>query len=134
MLVNIENNVPCEVSSKKVIGLLPCSGACNVGMLTTKCVIQMAQKHDNINFVCSLGIPLGIDGIVNNAKKSEYYVAINGCKVGCSSKALKSINITPDNEIIVTEDLGIQKNKNYLDENGLDSLISRVETLISSML
>jgi uncharacterized metal-binding protein len=133
MLMNIENNVPCQVSRKKVIGLLPCSGACNVGMLTTKCVTQMAQKYGNINFVCSLGIPLGIEGIVNNAKKSEYYIAINGCKVGCASKALKSIDLLPDNEIIVTEDLGIQKNKNYSDENGLDSLVSSVETLISNI-
>ena len=51
--MNEEKNVPYEATPKKVIGLLPCSGACNVGMLTTKCVTQMAQKHDNIN--CKIG-------------------------------------------------------------------------------
>jgi uncharacterized metal-binding protein len=129
--MNDEKNVPCEVTPKKVIGLLPCSGACNVGMLTTKCVTQMAQKHDNINFVCALGLPLGIESIVNNAKKSEYYIALNGCKVACASKALKSVHIEPDEEIIITEDLGIQKNKNYSDENGLDALLKKVELMIN---
>ena len=127
-----EEKIPCEVSKKKVIGPLPCSGACNVGMLTTKCVAQIAQMHDNINFVCSLGIPLGIESIVSNARKSEYYAAINGCKVACATKALKSIDMTPDAEIIVTEDIGIKKNKYYSDENGLDMLVSRVESLIKS--
>jgi uncharacterized metal-binding protein len=122
-----------EVSPKKIIGILPCSGACNVGMLTTKCVTQMAQKHENINFVCALGLPLGIQGIVNNAKKSEYYIALNGCDVGCASKALKSVQIEPDREIVVTKDLRIQKNKNYSDENGLDTLLSEVELLITDL-
>ncbi len=129
-----EKNVPCEVTPKKVIGLLPCSGACNVGMLTTKCVTQMAQKHDNVNFVCALGLPLGIPGIVNNAKKSEYYIALNGCEVACASKALKSVQIEPDQEIIVTKDLGIQKNKNYSDDNGLDALLTKVESFMNDIM
>lgn len=129
-----EKNVPCEVTPKKVIGLLPCSGACNVGMITTKCVAQMAVKHDNINFVCALGLPIGIEGIVNNAKKSEYYIALNGCKVGCATKALKSVHIEPDEEITVTEDIGIQKNKSYADENGLETLLIRIESLVNAQL
>lgn len=59
-------------------------------MLTTRAVVDLAEKHYNINFVCSLGIPLNIEGIVNNAKKSEYYIALNGCKVKCATKALES--------------------------------------------
>jgi len=126
-----ETNVPCEVTAKKVVGILPCSGACNVGMVTTKCVTQLAQKNDNINFVCALGLPLGIEGIVKNAKKSEYYIALNGCNVGCASKALKSINIQPDVEISVTDDIGIKKNKNYFDENGLAELEDKVNSIIN---
>lgn len=128
-----EKSVPCEVTPKKVIGILPCSGACNVGMLTTKCVTWLAQQHDNINFVCALGLPLGIQGIVNNAKKSEYYIALNGCEIGCASKALKSAQIEPDQEIIVTKDFGIQKSKNYADENGLDILVTKVESFMNGI-
>lgn len=129
----MSQDVPCEVSPKKVIGLLPCSGACNVGMLTTKAVVKTIKKHDNINFVCSLGIPLGIDGIVRNARKSEYYITLNGCQVRCSSKALESIDIKPDKEIIVTQDLNLQKNKNYDDETGLDALVAKIDELIAAV-
>lgn len=126
------NHVPCEVTEKKVIGLLPCSGACNVGMLTTKCVVDLCEKHDNINFVCALGIPLGIENIVKNAKKSAYYITLNGCKVACATRALESIDLKPDQEIIVTEDLGIKKNKNYKEHTGLEDLVNKVEEMINA--
>ena len=126
-----EKNVPCEVTKKKVIGILPCSGACNVGMLTTRAVVTMCEKHDNINFVCSLGIPLGIEGIINNARKSEYFIALNGCQIKCSSKALEKINIKPDEEIIVTADLGIKKNKNYREVQELDNLVNKIEEILA---
>lgn len=120
-------NVPCEASKNDLIGLLPCSGACNVGMLTTRNVVTMADKFDNINFVCALGLPLGIKGIINNARKSDFYIAVNGCKVMCSTKALNSINIKPDINLILTEDLGIQKNANYTDNTDLDKLNKKLE-------
>lgn len=130
---NDESSVASEIRAKKIIGLLPCSGACNVGMLTTKTVTKLADQHDNINFVCALGLPLGIEGIVNNAKKSEYYIALNGCKVACASKALHAINIQPDQEILVTDDIGIKKTKKYADETGLDALLEKVESLINAV-
>lgn len=99
-------------------------------MLTTRSVVDLAEKHDNINFVYSLGIPLNIEGIVNNAKKSEYYIALNGCKVKCAAKALESIGLKPDKEIVVTEGLNIQKNKQYKSIEGLDILESSVEQII----
>lgn len=130
----VNDKVPCETDRKKIIGLLPCSGACNVGMITTRAVVELAEKYDNINFVCSLGIPLNIEGIVNNARKSEYYIALNGCKVRCASKALESINISPDQEIVVTKDMNIQKNKYFNDNTGLDALENKVGEIIESML
>lgn len=117
----------------KTIGILPCSGACNVGMLTTRAVVQLLVKKDNINFVCALGIPLGIPGIVNNAKKADLYIALNGCNVKCSTKTLQTIGISPDKELVVVEDLGIPKTKKVQDTTGLDELISRVEQLVDEL-
>ncbi len=127
-------DVPCETEGEENIGLLPCSGACNVGMLTTRTTVDMANQYDNINFVCSLGIPIGIKGIVDTAKKSDYYIALNGCKVGCSTKALESIEIEPNYEVIVTEDLDIKKNKNYSDNSRLDKLNDKIEKIIENIL
>ncbi len=127
------NDVPCETEAEENIGLLPCSGACNVGMLTSRTTVDIANQYDNINFVCSLGIPLGIEGIVNTAKESDYYIALNGCKVACSTKALESIEIESDYEVIVTEDLNIDKNTNYSDNSRLDKLNEKVEKIIENI-
>jgi uncharacterized metal-binding protein len=116
-MIEVES-VLCEVSKKKVIGVLPCSGCCNVGMMTTRCVIDMIDVHDNINFVCALGLPLGIPNIINNARKSEYHIALNGCEIECSTKALKSAGIEADTVIVVTKDLKIKKNKELRSQEG----------------
>lgn len=63
-------------------------------------MVDLAEKHDNINFVCTLGIPLNIEGIVNTAKKSQYYIALNGCNVKCATKALESKGLKPNKEIV----------------------------------
>lgn len=125
--------VPCDVTKKKVIGLLPCSGSCNVGMMTTRCVIDMIDTHDNINFVCALGLPLGIPNIINNAKKSEYYIALNGCEVECATKALKSANIEADTVIVVTKDFEIKKNKQFRSLEGQKELEAQVEEMINQV-
>lgn len=125
--------VPCEVTKKKVIGLLPCSGSCNVGMMTTRCVIDMIDTHDNINFVCALGLPLGIPNIISNAKKSEYHVALNGCEIECATKALKSANIEADAVIVVTRDYEIIKNKQLRSLEGQQELEEKIEQIISQV-
>lgn len=127
------DNVPCAVSPKKRIGILPCSGACNVGMLTARAVVELVDRYDNINFVCALGIPLGIPGIINNAKKSDAYIALNGCDVKCASKALESIGVSVDAEVIVTKGLGIQKTKDLRSNEGLPELIAKGQELIDAL-
>jgi len=114
----------------KVIGLLPCSGSCNVGMLTTKAVVEAVTKDPNVNFVCALGLPLGIPGIIENAKKSEKYAALNGCEVRCASKSLEKVGIPYQVEMVLTRDLGIKKNKNLKEEEALPELRERVSQLI----
>ncbi len=75
-----------------------------------------------------MGIPLGIEGIVNNAIKSDIYVAVNGCKIACATKALESLGIKPQKEVIVTEDMSIKKNKNYNSNEGFDELKANLES------
>lgn len=125
--------VPCEVTPEKNVGILPCSGACNVGQMTAKAVIAMTERHKNINFVCALGLPLGIPGIIANGKKADHFIALNGCDVRCSSKALASAEIPVDREVVVTHDLGIAKNKKFRDEEGLDKLLAKTEEFVREL-
>lgn len=54
---------------------------------------------------------MGIPGIIEMARQSDNYVALNGCEIKCASKALQSANIEVDDEITLTSDLKISKKK-----------------------
>lgn len=112
------------------VGLLPCSGACNVGMFSTKSVVEVLKK--DTDFVCALGLQLGIEGIIENGKSSDSNIAANGCGVKCASKALKSADIEVDEEVVLTEDYGIKKNKDYDTETKLEPIRDKLKGLVDS--
>jgi uncharacterized metal-binding protein len=65
---------------------MPCSGDCNVGQISAKAVVEAIQRRpDQIGFVCALGLPLRIPGIVKKAHENyNRHVAVNGCSVACA--------------------------------------------------
>lgn len=117
----------------KVIGILPCSGSCNVGIMTVKATARIASAQKGIQYVCALGLPLGIEPIVKRAQGADRYIALNGCEVGCAGKALRSVSIDPERELYVTRDLCLEKSKNFHDEAGLPELIGRVEKTVDDI-
>ncbi|MFP4051963.1 MAG: putative zinc-binding protein [Thermoplasmata archaeon] len=117
----------------KNIGILPCSGACNVGALSNKAVVNTLEEKENTDFVCALGLPLGIEGIIKNGKSSDGYIALNGCKVRCATKALKSADIPVNEEIVITEGYDIQKNKDLKSEEKLDKIMDDVGNLVDKL-
>ncbi|MFP4000761.1 MAG: putative zinc-binding protein [Thermoplasmata archaeon] len=117
----------------KNIGILPCSGACNVGLLSNKAVVNTMEEKENTDSVCALGLPLGIEGIIENGKSSDGYIALNGCKVRCATKALKSADIPVNEEIVITERFDIEKNKDLRSEEKLDQIIEDVEDLVDEL-
>lgn len=117
----------------KEIGILPCSGACNVGSLSNKAVVNTLEEKENTGFVCALGLPLGIEGIIENGKSSDGYIALNGCGVRCASKALKSADIPVNEEIVISDDYEIEKNKDFRSEEKLDKIIKDVKRLVDKL-
>lgn len=117
----------------KVVGVLPCSGSCNVGIMTVKATARVASEGEGIQYVCALGLPLGIESIVKRAQGADGYVALNGCEGGCAGKALRSVSIDPDQELYVTRDFCLEKNKNFNDESGLPDLIARVKKTVGEI-
>ncbi|AIS53062.1 hypothetical protein TKV_c19150 [Thermoanaerobacter kivui] len=90
------------------LGILPCQGACNVGNMTSKVALKYVD-NEKINMVCALGLPLGIEKIIDMAKQNDKFIALNGCPMKCSSKALDKVGITGYEEIVLTSDFGIEK-------------------------
>ncbi|MCM8900651.1 putative zinc-binding protein [Caldicoprobacter algeriensis] len=113
------------------LGILPCQGACNVGNMTSKVALKYVD-NERINMVCALGLPLGIENIIKMAKINDKFIALNGCPIKCASKTLDKIGITEYEEIVLTSDFGIEKNKNFKDESNMDKVEQKVEEIIKS--
>ncbi|MGB9840947.1 putative zinc-binding protein [Thermovenabulum sp.] len=114
------------------LGLLPCQGACNLGNMTGKIALKYVDNN-NINMVCALGLPLGIEGIIKMAKSNDKFIAINGCEIKCSSKTLEKIGINDFEEITLTSDFGLKKNKNFNDETGIGEVEKVVKVKIEKI-
>ena len=115
------------------VGILPCQGACNVGVMTNKIALKLVN-NETINMVCPLGLPLGIKSIIDMGAVNDHHIAVNGCPVKCSSKALESAGFNEYEEIVLTQDFGIQKNKNFNDETNITQVESKVKELISKFM
>lgn len=111
------------------VGIIPCQVTSNTGTMTTKSAMEKIDGK-KIKTVCSLGLPLGIEGIIKNAKTNETYITLNGCPVKCASKALESIGIDSFEEINITE-LEIQKSKDLNDETDIDKVKEKVDEVLS---
>jgi len=111
-----------------MIGVMPCSGACNVGQMSAKAVVEAIQRRPGeIAFVCALGLPLQIPGIVKKAHENyTHHIAVNGCNVSCATKALQSVGVEPEVSLLVTEASCIEKNEDLTDESGLPALVESV--------
>lgn len=111
-----------------MIGVMPCSGACNVGQMSTKAVVEAIQRRPGeIGFVCALGLPLQIPGIVKKAHENyDRHIAVNGCKVACATKALQSVDLEPETSLLVTDAICYEKNGDLTDETRMPDLVESV--------
>lgn len=114
------------------IGILPCQGACNVGVMSNKVALRYVN-NDTINMVCPLGLPLGIESIIKMAKANDKHIALNGCPVRYSSKALESAGIMKYEEFTITEDFNIKKNKDFSDETNMELIEEKMGETIARL-
>lgn len=118
--------------SEKRIGLIPCQGTSNVGMITNKVAVNVTD-NEKVNMVCPLGLPLGIKSMVDKVNGYDHHIALNGCPMRCASKALEAAGVTEYEEIIVTSDFDIKKSKDMRDETGMDLVEAKVSELIEKV-
>jgi uncharacterized metal-binding protein len=96
--------------------------------MTGKAVVKaIGARPGEVGFVCALGLPLGIPGIVKKAHDNfDVHVGLDGCNVQCATKALQSVGVVPAESIVVTEEIGVKKSDDMVDETGLDRLVESV--------
>lgn len=51
---------------------------------------------------------------------------MNGCNIACATKALRSVGLEPDVNLLVTEAICYEKNGDLTEESGLPVLIDTV--------
>jgi uncharacterized metal-binding protein len=73
----------------KLALILDCSRGSNVGQLSTRATVDLAQEGFGKMF-CVAGIGAQLSGFVQSAKDVPAMVAIDGCQVGCANAVLKN--------------------------------------------
>ena len=101
----------CCQSNNNVM-ILACSGASNVGQLSNQAAIELTREGYGKMF-CLAGIGGQLSGFVQSAKDVPSLVAIDGCQVGCAKAILDQAGIETKNYIVLTDNPGIEKNKNF---------------------
>ncbi|NPE30523.1 zinc-binding protein [Methanococcoides sp. SA1] len=122
--------IKCTCCSGNV-GLFSCSGASNVGQLSNQIVIELNDREVG-KMMCAVGIGGKVSGLVRSAEGCDRIIAIDGCPLECTKKALELSNINIDRHIILT-DLGIAKNKNLkVSESDVAEAFEKVSGIISN--
>jgi uncharacterized metal-binding protein len=102
-----------------------CSGASNVGVLSFRAAIQLAQEGFGF-FSCIAGIGSSNQPMIRAAKLAGERVLIDGCPIGCGKKIMDQNRVPVDRYLIVTE-LGIDKT------HGLDIEECDIETVVENV-
>ena len=118
----------CCQSNNSVM-ILACSGGSNVGQLSNQAAIELTQEGYGKMF-CLAGIGGQLSGFVQSAKDVPNLVAIDGCQVGCAKAILDQAGIAPARYIVLTDNPGIEKNKDFdLKRDDIDQVKSAVKAL-----
>ncbi|MDR6223938.1 putative zinc-binding protein [Methanococcoides alaskense] len=113
------------------VGLFSCSGASNVGQLSNQVVIELNDREVG-KMMCAVGIGGKVPGLVRSAEGCDRIIAIDGCPLECTKKALELSNINIDRHIILT-DLGMTKNKDLkVSESDVSEAFDKISEIISN--
>ncbi|MBN2487604.1 MAG: zinc-binding protein [Methanosarcinaceae archaeon] len=100
------DRIKCSCGSDNV-AIFPCVGASNVGQISNKVAIELANK-DVGTMMCTVGIGGHVPGLVKSAEGCDHIIVIDGCPLSCAKKTLEHACINVDKHIILTE-LDIKK-------------------------
>lgn len=101
----------CEIPAGNMM-LLACSGGSNVGQLSNQVAVELTIEGFG-KMYCLAGIGGRLSGFVQSAKDAPAMIVIDGCEIGCAKATLETAGVPLGAYIVITKDLGIEKNKNF---------------------
>lgn len=120
----------CSCGSAECAGgpkrlLFPCAGIANVGQLTNRAALQLADEGYG-SPACIALLATGTEGIRAAAKDADAVIVLDGCPTRCASKIARAQKVPAFSALVVT-DLGIAKgpSPDYTDDD--------VETVVAAV-
>ncbi len=119
----------CGCSSKATM-IYACSGGSNVGQTSNEAAKILAARGRG-NFACLSGVGAQKESFINNAKKANTIVVIDGCGSKCALKTLERAGIDGSLCLVLT-DLGMIKDTSVLDtkKEDVEKVVTRVEEML----
>ncbi|MEJ5300981.1 MAG: putative zinc-binding protein [Thermodesulforhabdaceae bacterium] len=118
----------CEAPQDNIM-ILACSGGSNVGQLSNQAAVELTVEGFG-KMYCLAGIGGRLGGFVQSAKDAPAMIVIDGCEIGCAKATLQSAGVPLGAYLVITTDLGIQKNKNFnLSRDDIEKVKNAVKSL-----
>ncbi|MBP9682032.1 MAG: putative zinc-binding protein [Bacteriovorax sp.] len=97
------------MESKRKSTLYSCSGCSNVAQLANKIAVKL-DREKMATMSCIAGLGGDVPSLVQQAKRAEHILVIDGCPLQCALHCLKRHGLIPDEHVILTE-YHLNKNK-----------------------
>ncbi len=88
-----------------------CSGASNTGQTANEVAKKLANSGVG-KMSCAIALGANFDNFINNAKKADMNIIIDGCPITCVKKVFENNQIN-NVKSFKTTDLGVNKNQNF---------------------
>lgn len=90
---------------------MPCSGGSNCGQIANQVSVKLDEEGWG-KIYCLAGIGAHINGMIESARSAKRIVALDGCEVACSKKAVEHAGLAVTDWICVTKE-GIKKTHQF---------------------
>lgn len=123
----------CNLCKGSDVMVFACSGGSNVGQLTNDAAVGITKEGKG-KMYCLAGLGGHVQGLINNTKKAEKVVVVDGCPVGCAKKIVEHAGINIDGYIELSAE-GFEKTPGVLaiSKEQIDKVITLIDSKISGL-
>lgn len=96
----LKNSIRMELKSKTTV--YSCSGCSNVAQLANKIAVKL-DREQLATMSCIAGVGGDVLPLLNQARKAQKILVLDGCQLACAFNCLKRHEISVDNHLILTD-------------------------------
>lgn len=120
----------CNEESGPSALIYPCSGCADVGAIADRAA-RTLDADGRVWMSCLAGVGARASGLMASAAAAPALIAIDGCPIDCATKTLQLAGFPNVHSVRVT-DLGFVKGRSPVTTAAVETVIHRVESLIST--